>query len=346
MPTSGHFDTLSNIYGLSSTTNPQLTLPILALLVVFTVHIAHGQTSLDTQDTPPLGAEVEVLIELQGGPSQPVLHLSFRRQSAIEEELVVTALSITDSHAPQRVNSVKLGRFGGAYASHLTGWFVVQQESQELWLGMSLDRGVAVGDLTISVPGLLSRIRPYPEEYELRWRKPNATLRELAEGAPSVVYATPTTVTLREPSWGTAIPQPDSSWKRVTGLRYELSPDHLTDKVHAITIEKNPSMLSDWLKQELGSFFLGVTGTGILLVVLLGNIPALAGRRRFIFGALALGLAAVLVYLGGSPWNWRVVVFRGALLLGALLAVLPFVLVPDRWLPNLRVLVREATGTT
>ncbi len=310
-----------------------------ALLAVAAAVAAFGQGEEgEPSPAPASSASVTVTIDLGVSPDGAVLGFHFSRTDLSRDILVVTALNLADKDAPKTVEDVDTSGLG-QYSSQLTGWFIVQQQSQELWVGLTLERGKASGAFSFTVPGLLERIPQYPPKYVLTYSPPVDTLANLAHGSTTVLFATAKQIRVPEPRWGQVVEAESGGWKRSSGNVFVLNPTGLEEQSRQITILRVSKPLADWLATSLGPFCGSFAVTTILFVAFLQAFP-FSFWHRAIFGFIVVACSVMLANIGGWwPIDWQAVFFGGPAILGILVPAVVFLGLPRAYHDHLAKIV-------
>jgi hypothetical protein len=271
---------------------------------------------------------VDVHIDFGSAPDEATVRLDFTRQEIQESQLLVVALNFNQADIKKGVNSAQVEGFG-EYSSHLTGWFVAQQETQELWVGISVGYGQPRATLTLALPGLLRQVQDYPPEYELLYSTAEPTLAQLAGGSGNVAYAEIRSFSVGVPQWGDILDKKSTGWRRATGQTYRLDPKHPPQEPSALVLTANEAIFRRWLDEEGVKFAGGFT----FMLVMLHLIPKRLQRFRKILASLiGILLAFVLLHLGGwFPLNWKAMLFEGSLCVGALIVLVVYVTLPGKY---------------
>ncbi len=256
-----------------------------------------------------------------------IVRLEFYRRDVAEDQLVVASLNLAQAGSPRAVETVQAADLG-TIQPHLTGWFVVQQQSQELWLGLTLRRAETTGTVELRVPGILIQSQSYPPQYELVYASPEHTLSRLADGADGVVYATVTEITAECPDWVTIITDSTTGWQRSRGNTYTLKPPTLKLDAARLTFQEQEDVISAWIAKSFGSFSGGFAAATIGFVVLIQLSGSVRRWHRGLFALVLVLSLALVVYVSGVPLNLPRAAFGGAPLLGLALPALVFLLLP------------------
>lgn len=284
-----------------------------AILCLAQAEIAYAQ---------PMQTKASAVISLGESPDASVVKIFFDRVTSEKDALLVTSLNLSYQDAPKRVEQLKVNPINN-YFSLLTGWFVVQQQGQELWVGLSLPKGENHGEITLSVPGMLSLTSGYPEIYEMNYYKPNPMLADLTASSASAVYAPMTSIKVGYPKWGEVIKKQTTGWSRIQGGYFV--PDLSGKNVNVLVIQRNPTLVADWLRNSLSPFAGGLSVALIASMVLFGMRGKINNRHRHVaIGVVVLALIVLFAMAGEFPPNTRVLLFDGAQIIGF---ILPFLMV-------------------
>jgi hypothetical protein len=282
----------------------------------------------------PEGIKASAIVHLGNSPASSEITVFFDRNKSEEPALLVTSINLTHKDAPKRVDRLKVTPVSN-YVSLLTGWFVVQQQSQELWIGITLPRGENHGEITLNIPGMLHLISDYPELYELSYFKPVPMLSELAASAASAKYAKLESIRVSSPKWGEVVRQKSSGWKRIHRGYY--TPDLTGELINVLTIKKNLSAVADWLKNSLAPFSGGLSVAMIAAMVLFGMQGKINNKHRYLSLAVVIVSVAILIFMSGEwPPNIKVIFFDGAHLLGFIIPFIMVVILPTPWTESIR----------
>lgn len=302
--------------------------------------IAYSNVAL-AQGGPSPDATVRLSIDIERPRGPFTLHLNFERTRVEEDALLVTSLNLVDGDTPK---DMQVGNLTD-YASHLTGWFVIKQ-TQELWVGITLNKGESAGSMELQVPGLLEETSDYPPKYELVYGKSDGTLSSLASGAKGVTYARLSEITIEQPSWGTVDEKASAEWAPQRGNVFSLTPTSIKSNSAQLTVMRDPNFLADWMAKSLAPFSAGLAAATIVFVVLLQMSERVERWHRLMCGGILLLCLILLDYFGGVwPLNFKQMLFDGAGLLGVALPTLAFLVLPEPYLARLGHFVERLRGS-
>ena len=306
----------------------------------FAVLILFGIFSSLSDVAEGIEAETKVIVDLSSSPENSIVKLCFHRDNSSDKALLVTSLNLTHKDSPKRVDILKLETIS-AYVSHLTGWFVIQQQSQELWVGLTLEQGENHGELTLSIPGMLRLVRKYPEEYELTYLPSVGTLRDLASTPPTVQYAKVKQIHVLSPNWGEIVESETTGWKRLSSDLYSVDLAAKVD-LNVLTIRRNLTKLAAWLRSGLAPFAGGLSIGGIIVTVLVGMTKKIKMKHRAVGLMLVLAVLVILVLMGGIwPLNLQIITFDGASLIGFVIPFCALAVFPKGWIESLKLFIHE-----
>lgn len=283
-------------------------------------------------------AETKVFVELGDSPETSIIKLSFERDISNQKALLVTSLNLTHKDSPKRVDILKVATISD-YVSHLTGWFVIQQQSQELWVGLTLEQGENHGELTLRIPGMLHLVRKYPEEYELTYLPSVSTLPDLASASPTVQYANVKQIRVSSPRWGEVEKSKTNGWEKLAGGVYSV--DFGTkDNLNVLTIRRKLTRLGLWLKIALGPFAGGLSIGALFVAVFVGIAEQIKRKHRLVALVFVLCIIGVLFAMGGRwPPSFHIITFDGANLIGFMIPFFVLVVFPKSWIGGLKTFV-------
>lgn len=283
-------------------------------------------------------AETKVIVELGNSPENSIIILSFHRDKSDQKALLVTSLNLTHKDSPKRVDMLKVDTISH-YVSHLTGWFVIKQQSQELWVGLTLEKGENHGELTLSIPGMLRLVREYPEEYELTYSPSVSTLPDLASASPTVQYANIKQIHVASPKWGEVEKSKTNGWEKLAGGVYSVDFGTI-DNLNVLTIRRKLTRLGLWLKIALGPFAGGLSIGAIFVAVFVGIAEKIKGKHRLVALLFILCNTGILLAMSGDwPPNFQIITFDGANLIGFMIPFFALAVFPKRWIGVLKTFV-------
>jgi len=284
-------------------------------------------------------AETRVFVELGNSPENSIIKLCFDRDNSSDKALLVTSLNLTHKDSPKRFDMLKLGAMS-AYVSHLTGWFVIQQQSQELWVGLTLKRGENHGELTLGIPGMLRLVRKYPEEYELIYLPSVSTLPDLASASPTVHYADVNEIRVSSPDWGEVVESETTGWKKLAGRVYSVDFGIKKGSTNILTIRRKRTRFGVWLQNGLGPFAGGLSVGALFVAVFVGMAEEIKSKHRLAGFVFVLCITGILLAMSGVwPPNFNIIIFDGANLIGFMIPFFALALFPKRWIGGLKTFV-------
>ncbi|WP_133510733.1 hypothetical protein [Candidatus Thiosymbion oneisti] len=268
------------------------------------------------------------VVDLGLTPKSSIIKVSFGRSTSIDDVLVVTSLNLAQKDAPRQIDDLKVNPTSD-YVSHLTGWFVVQQQSQELWVGLTLQKGENHGELVLSIPRMLHLIGDYPEIYELTYSDSSVTLLEIASTAEKVEYAKIDSIKVESPRWGEVDTKSTNGWKKIQGGFY--TPDMSASSVRVLTIRRNLTELAKWLRDSLSSFTGGLAIAMLISMVFIGMKGDVNNKHRLMSGGIVGVVSIILIVMsGGLPPNFHMMLYEGANLVGFLVPFVGLALLPKK----------------
>ncbi|MDT3779831.1 hypothetical protein PJI16_19925 [Nitrospira sp. MA-1] len=288
--------------------------------------------------------KASAIIDLGDSPDSTIVKVSFDRTTSEGPALLVTSLNLSHKDSPKRMDQLKVTPISN-YLSLLTGWFVVQQESQELWVGITLPAGENHGEIELVVPGMLKLVSDYPEIYELSYQPSGPMLSQLAGSAQGAQHARMESIRLSLPSWGEIIKEKSTGWKRVRSNYY--TPENKEGMLSILTVKSNPGTFSIWMKGSMVHYFSAMAFGVIAVGVLFGPQAHLTKKHRYLsLGIVMVGFTLLIFLGGGFPPNLKKIIFDGDYILGF---ISPFVLVavfPLGWSETIKEFFHEVRNAT
>lgn len=261
-------------------------------------------------------------------PTEPILNLSFHRDNTSTTSLVFCALNVLPPSARGARGRQATIDTLTSLPQHFAGWFVVQQESRELWLGASLQSGQHNADIRIALPNIVETGDSYPPIYTITIEPSRDLLRDLVgSSGPAATYAELKSVEFLLPPSAEVDDALSSRWTRRGPTRYQLDAVGLVGPA-ILTFEQMPNWISEWLRDKLAVFFLGFV-VAVIIVYFVQHVSGIPDRfHRWIYAFLgALGLIVILVGFG-YPFRIATIIFEGAGLVGFSLTMTMFLLLP------------------
>ena len=133
-------------------------------------------------------------------PKQSILTLDFERESPDSPELLIAIVNYGVSDHTQIPQAIEMDDV--KHVAHLTGWFVIHQKSQELWIGMQMNREQRKGSLMIELRGLLTE--DVQGKYHLSLTPKSPSLRHISGPDSSLIFARLRGIEIRVPKWANA----------------------------------------------------------------------------------------------------------------------------------------------
>lgn len=301
------------------------------------IFIVFFSTSAHSQISPQIVAN----LDFGDSPTATTLELEFSRSNSQENILLVTALNLISDYPEQEAEIVSVEGLD-EYTTHLKGWFVVQQQSQELWVGMTIKSGETESIIHLKVPKLLGKIGEYPDEnYVLTFSKPSSVLSNLSHGNNAIQYAPIVKIIANDPEWGSIIIEESQSWRKIKHGMYELIFGDSLHLQNSLIIHRESRVFEEWLLTRMGSFFWSLAPGLLVFVVLVEVFGGISKVKPYLGVILFIG-GILLYYLGdGWPIHWKKLFFIGTPVIGFLTPALALLLIPSSKFGNISKFVKR-----
>ena len=309
--------------------------------VVIFLCLASSLEALAQGEVPRIDeSHVELMVDLDGDPASSSVRFKFVRHEYSSESLVMTTLSLPGAQLHRGVGRIETTTLRD-FASHLTGWFVVKQESEELWIGVPFKAGQQEGEIEIVVPRLLESNPQDVNRFEYSFIPPSHDLPRILANSTKVQYAPIKQISVRQPSWGTILLDRSDGWVRSGRDIYSLSFGLEFTKLSSLYMQREPNFVADWLNTAFGKFFWGLAGAMLMLTVLNGVVRHQAFKAICVL--IVVSVLVLLFAISGSIWppNIRAMLFDGAIILGVFFPALVFASLPESQIANLTDFVKQ-----
>lgn len=231
--------------------------------------------------------------------------------------------------------------------SHLTGWFIFDDRSRELWIGMPLQDGVKSGEVSVALSELL-RASPASTsdsvfDYDLDLTRINSS-RELYANSDRILFATITHVAVTLPSYSEVVQS--QGWESEGKLTYAFDTSKSDKREHRLRLRDAPNALVIWLRDKMAIAVGGFAGSALAFLVLgqllLDSRPKLVRILPGCFAAMCIG---VLLVVGSKiPPTLREMAFNGAALCGLLAGATLIAFLPTRMFPVIELVIKRLKG--